>query len=112
MRVLRSLIFYLTSPFLTYRSYQSGHPPPKVPFGAIRRVEYNCPDSIGGLQMERNIYFVSFTRYTKRAGSRKRPVYAVTLPLNFSLVLTLSDISTRYNRNYSSCKFSKPQQVH
>lgn len=50
----------------------------KVPFGAIDKVGNNFPDLFGfknrWLQVERIVYFGSFTRYTYRTGGLKHPV--------------------------------------
>lgn len=50
----------------------------KVPFGAIDKVGNNFPDLFGfknrWLQVERIVYFGSFTRHTYRTGGLKHPV--------------------------------------
>lgn len=48
------------------------------PFGTIDKVENNFPDiwgEHGSLQLDKSVYFGSFTWYTYRTGGLKHPVY-------------------------------------
>lgn len=86
---------------MTYQIYQNGPPPPpQHPFGAVHEM--------GGYSW--NEMFTLFRLPDKQTKHKTPFINSRSTPQLLTIILTLSDISTRYNLNHSSCTFSKPQQ--
>lgn len=105
---------YFTRHILTYRSYQNGPSPPPFPTNTLFKAVHKVENNIFRISLEGYSWiemFILFRLPDKQTKHKTTFINSRSTPQRLTIILTLSDISTIYNLNHSSCTFSKPQHI-